>query len=64
MAGLEKYGFTSYLFAVPEINKRMLKGRVPHVKEILSSFSILTIEELLEHMDASQRKTIETGYKP
>ena len=39
MAGLEKYGFTSYLFAVPEINKLMLEGRVPQVKEILSCFS-------------------------
>jgi len=39
VAELEKLGFTSYLLAVPEINKRMLKGQVPQVKEILSSFS-------------------------
>ena len=38
MAGLEKYGFTSYLFAVPEINKLMLEGRVPQVKDILLCF--------------------------
>ena len=38
VAELEKLGFTPYLLAVPEINKRMLKGRVPQVKEILSSF--------------------------
>jgi len=29
----------SYLLAVPEYNKRMLKERVPQVEEILSSFS-------------------------
>ncbi len=39
VAKLEKLGFTSYLLAVPEINKRMLEGRVPQVKEILGSFS-------------------------
>jgi len=39
VAELEKLEFTSYLLAVPEINKRMLKGQVPQVKEILSSFS-------------------------
>jgi len=39
VAELEKLGFISYLLAVPEYNKRMLKGRVPQVKEILSSFS-------------------------
>jgi len=39
MAELEKSGFTSYLLAVPEYNKRMLKGRISQVKEILSSFS-------------------------
>ena len=39
VAELEKLGFTSYLLAVPEINKRMLEGRVPQVKEILSCFS-------------------------
>jgi len=39
VAELEKLGFTSYLLAVPEINKRMLEGRVPQVKEIFSSFS-------------------------
>ena len=39
VAELEKSGFTSYLLAVPEYNKRMLKERVPQVKEILSSFS-------------------------
>ncbi len=38
VAELEKLGFTSYLLAVPEYNKRMLKGRVPQLKEILSSF--------------------------
>ena len=38
VAELEKLGFTSYLFAVPEYNKRMLKGRVQQVKEILGSF--------------------------
>jgi hypothetical protein len=36
---LEKLGFTSYLLAVPEYNKQMLKGQVLQVKEILSSFS-------------------------
>jgi hypothetical protein len=36
---LEKLGFTSYLLAVPEYNKRMLKGRLPQVKGILSSLS-------------------------
>ena len=39
VAELEKLGFTSYLLAVPEINKRMLKGRLSQVKEILSGFS-------------------------
>jgi len=39
VAELEKLGFTPYLLAVPEYNKRMLKRRVPQVKEILSSFS-------------------------
>ena len=38
VAELKKIGFTSYLLAVPEYNKRMLKERVPQVKEILSSF--------------------------
>jgi len=38
VAELEKLGFTSYLLAVPEINKRMLEGRVSHVKEILGNF--------------------------
>ena len=36
---LEKLGFTPYLLAVPEYNKRMLKERVPKVKEILGKFS-------------------------
>jgi len=39
VAELEKLGFTSYLLAVPEYNKRMLKGQVQQVKDILSSFS-------------------------
>ena len=39
VAKLEKLGFTPYLLAVPEYNKRMLKGKVSQVKEILSSFS-------------------------
>jgi len=39
VAELENLGFTSYLLAVPEYNKRMLNGRVPEVKEILCSFS-------------------------
>jgi hypothetical protein len=39
VAELEKLGFTSYLLAVPEYNKRVLKGLVPKVKEILESFS-------------------------
>ncbi len=39
VAELEKLGFTSYLLAVPEYNKRKLKGLVPQVKEILGSFS-------------------------
>jgi len=39
VAELEKLGFTSYLLAVPEINKWMLEGRVPQVKVILSCFS-------------------------
>ena len=39
VAELEKLGFISYLLAVPEYNKRMLKQRVPQVKEILSNFS-------------------------
>ncbi|MDH5391370.1 MAG: hypothetical protein OEX10_09495, partial [Candidatus Bathyarchaeota archaeon] len=30
---------TPYLLAVPEYNKRMLKERVPKVKEILGKFS-------------------------
>lgn len=34
-AGLEKLGFTPYLLAVPEYNKRMLKELVSQVKEIL-----------------------------
>jgi len=38
-AELKKLGFTPYLLAVPEYNKRMLNGRVLQVKEILSSFS-------------------------
>jgi ribosomal protein S18 acetylase RimI-like enzyme len=36
---LQKLGFTPYLLAVPEYNERMLKGIIPQVKEILSSFS-------------------------
>ena len=39
VAGLEKLGFTSYLLAVPEYNKRLLEGRVQQVKMILQSFS-------------------------
>jgi hypothetical protein len=39
VAELEKLGFTPYLLAVPEYNKQMLKGQVPEVKKILSSFS-------------------------
>ena len=39
MIELEKLGFTPYLLAVPEYNKRMLKERVSQVKEILGSFS-------------------------
>jgi len=38
VAELEKLGFTPYLLAVPEYNKRMLKGLVPQVKEILGNF--------------------------
>jgi len=38
VAELEKLGFTSYLLAVPEFNRRMLEGRVLQVKEILGSF--------------------------
>jgi ABC-type ATPase with predicted acetyltransferase domain len=39
VAELEELGFTSYLLAVPEYNKRMLKNQVAQVKSILSSFS-------------------------
>ena len=39
VANLEKLGFTSYLLAVPEYNKRKLKGKVIEVKEILGGFS-------------------------
>jgi hypothetical protein len=39
VAELEKLGLTPYLLAVPEYNKRMLKGQVSRVKAILSSFS-------------------------
>jgi hypothetical protein len=39
VAELEKLGFTPYLLAVPEYNKRMLKERVPKVKAILGKFS-------------------------
>jgi len=35
---LGKIGFVSYLLAVSEINKRLLKGQVQQVKEILSNF--------------------------
>jgi len=38
VAELEKLGFTSYLLSVPEINKRVLQGKVQQVKEILSGF--------------------------
>jgi ABC-type ATPase with predicted acetyltransferase domain len=38
VAELEKLGFTSYLLAVPEYNRRMLEGRIPQVKEILGRF--------------------------
>jgi ABC-type ATPase with predicted acetyltransferase domain len=38
VAALEKLGFISYLLAVPEINKRVLKGQVQQVKEILGNF--------------------------
>jgi len=36
---LKKLGFTPYLLAVTEYNKRMLKGRFRQVKENLSGFS-------------------------
>lgn len=39
VAKLEKLGFTSYLLAVLEYNKRLMKGQVQKVKEILSSLS-------------------------
>jgi hypothetical protein len=39
VADLEKIGFTSYLLVIPEYNKRMLKGMVPRVKEILGRFT-------------------------
>jgi ABC-type ATPase with predicted acetyltransferase domain len=39
VAELQKLGFTPYLLAVPEYNKRMLKGKVLQVKKILSSFT-------------------------
>ncbi|WGM90176.1 MAG: ATP-binding cassette domain-containing protein [Candidatus Bathyarchaeum tardum] len=38
-AELEKLGFTSYLLAVPEYNKKMLNEHILDVKNILSSFS-------------------------
>ena len=38
-AELEKLEFTPYLLAVPEYNKRMLKGQVENVKSILSKFT-------------------------
>jgi ABC-type ATPase with predicted acetyltransferase domain len=36
---LEMLGFTSYLLAVPEYNKKMLEGRVQQVKDLLGIFS-------------------------
>ena len=36
---LEKMGFTNYLLAVPEHNRRLLEGRIQQVKEILECFS-------------------------
>ena len=39
VAELEKLGFTPYMLAVPEYNKRMLEGRLQQVKEILGIFS-------------------------
>jgi len=39
VAELENLGFTPYMLAVPEYNKRMLEGRLQQVKEILGIFS-------------------------
>ena len=39
VAELEKLGFTPYMLAVPEYNKRMLEGRLQQVKETLGIFS-------------------------
>jgi len=39
VAELEKLGFTAYLLAAPEYNKRMLKGQFQQVKQVLSRFS-------------------------
>ncbi len=39
VAELEKLGFDSYMLAVPEYNKRILKDKILEVKKTLSNFS-------------------------
>jgi hypothetical protein len=39
VAALEKLGWISFMLAVPEYNKRILKGKVDEVKSILAKFS-------------------------
>jgi len=70
VADLEKLGFIPYLLAVPEINKRMLKGQVLQVKEILGSFSYpynrriagahghFTIEDYLKWLKKAETKDL------
>ncbi len=61
VAELEKLGFTSYLLAVSEYDKRMLKGQVPQVKRSSAASLILTTEESQVSMDASPWKTTGNG---
>jgi hypothetical protein len=39
VADLEKLGWVQFMLAVPRYNKRMLKEKMPEVKNILSTFS-------------------------
>ena len=39
IAGLEKLGWIPFMLAVPEYNKRMLKGKLRRVKSILTRFT-------------------------
>ncbi len=63
VAALEKLGWITFMLAVPEYNKRMLKGKVNKVKVILAKFSFPYSRRIGGEHTHFTRGTIKNGLR-